>query len=259
MTKLFSGWVWLVLSIAIAIVVLSWALFYRFLPQQQYAASLDGYAEALQAEAAKLSAAERKLEDAKAAVGEKTAQWQSIVADKTPGPTLATGGVDLSVTPYQLTVDSRRFRNSVQAALNRQIKRGGIEVVGSGPQVPFPSEEPSTILADFYNFPAARFPVAIFELGSVTVRGTYAEISNHMAAWSDMPDYMAVASNLSIQGTAPDLTATYNLVLVAYLRGKTMPPALPGGGAAAAPGPGGVPAGSGPMGGPELGMEGEDR
>lgn len=239
--KLFSGWVWLVLSIAISLVILSYAVFMWWIPKQAYTASLNEYTQKLTTEANKLNATKNKLKKAQAEVQKKAQEWQAIVADKTPPKSLAGGGIDLSVNPYQLTVDARKFRDSMQRAVNAQLKKGGVTVV-SAPAVPEPTDDPSTILADYFNYPAARFPVCVHELGQVTVRGTYSQISNHLASWSAMPNYLAVAGGLSLSGTSPELTATYSLVIVAFLKGDEMSVSVPSGGGASA----GAPAAGGP-------------
>lgn len=254
--KLFSGWVWLVLSVAISLVILSYALFMWWIPKNAYAAQLDDYTQKLTTEANKLPRAQEKLKKAREDVQKKAAEWQAIVSEKTPPASLAGGGIDLSVNPYQLTVDARKYRDSVQRAVNAQVRKGGIVVV-SAPQVPTPTDDPGTILADFFNYPAARFPVCIFELGQVTVRGTYSQISNHIAGWSAMPDYLAVASGLTLSGTSPELTATYTLVVVGFLKGEQMSVPMPGGAAGgttalagAGPGAGGFAPPRGPQGPP---------
>lgn len=230
--KLFSGWVWLVLSVAISLVILSYALFMWWIPKNAYAAQLDDYTQKLTTEANKLPRAQAKLKKAQEDVQKKAQEWQAVVAQKTPPESLAGGGIDLSVNPYQLTVDARKFRDSVQRAVNTQVRKGGITVV-SAPEVPTPTDDPGTILADFFNYPAARFPVCVFELGQITVRGSYSQISNHISGWSAMPDYLAVASGLTLTGTSPELTASYNLVVVAFLKGEQMSVPVPSG---AAPG-----------------------
>lgn len=251
--KLFSGWVWLVLSVAISLVILSYALFMWWIPKNSYAAQLDDYTQKLTTEANKLPRAQEKLKKAQEDVQKKAQEWQAIVSQKTPPETLVGGGIDLSVNPYQLTVDARRFRDSIQRAVNAQVKKGGIVVV-SAPEIPTPTDDPGTILADYFNYPAARFPVCIFELGQITVRGTYAQISNHISGWSAMPDYLAVASGLTLSGTSPELTATYSLVVVAFLKGEDMSVPVPTGAApggttafaGTAPGGAGIPGGGPP-------------
>lgn len=247
--KLFSGWVWLVLSVAISLVILSYALFMWWIPKNAYAAQLDDYTQKLTTEANKLPRAKEKLKKAQEAVQKRAQEWQAVVAEKTPPASLAGGGIDLSVNPYQLTVDARKFRDSVQRAVNTQVKKGGVVVV-SAPQVPMPTDDPATILSDFFNYPAARFPVCVFELGQITVRGSYSQISNHISSWSAMPNYLAVASGLTLTGTSPELTATYNLVIVSFLKGEQMSVPVPTGAAPAgttamAGGPAGRPGGPG--------------
>lgn len=59
-----------------------------------------------------------------------------------------------------------------------------------------------------------------------------------------MPNFLAVADGLQITGTSPVLTGTYNLTMVAFIRGDRVFPRVPDGVAApagGAPGPGGAP------------------
>lgn len=251
--KLFSGWIWLLFSVAISLVVLSWAFFHEYQPKTTYAAAVDDYTAKLTAEAGKLPATKKKLENARLEVQKKAAEWQQIVAVRTPPESLSQGGIDMSVTPYQLTVDARKFRDSVQQAVARQLRKGGVTII-SGPEVQMPTDDATTIVSDFFNYPAARFPVGIYQLGTVTVRGSFDQISNHLAAWSSMPNYLAVTDGLALTGTSPNLTATYNLVVIAFIRGQVMPPAVPAGGAPA--GPAGFGGGPPQFGGPPGGIPG---
>ena len=151
-----------------------------------------------------------------------------------------------------MTHKVRKFRDEVQRDVNRQMRKGGVLVI-NGPTVPMPPEDPAAVVASYFNYPAANTPVAIFDLGQVTIRGTFDQIAANIQAWSDMPNYLAVADGLSISGTSPNLTATYNVSVLAFLRGKELAPdtafvapaadtgAGGGGGGAASPmsGPGG--------------------
>lgn len=203
-------------------------------------------AEATEAEANKLPAAKKRLERAKEIVQEKANDWQEVVAARTPPNSLAAGGIDMSVNAWQLVVDTPKFRNSIQNAVNRQVKTGGVEVL-NGPRVPSPDMNGSTIVANYFNYPAIPFPVVIFDFGTITVRGTYAQIMENVRSWSDMPNYLAVADGLAINGTAPILTGTYNLSMVGYIRGDKIFPTVPEGGAA--PAAGGAAGGGGGGGG----------
>lgn len=244
-----SGWAWLVAGVCIAVAIFS-VIFFRFVqPNNTEAAAIEQHAEALAAEEAKLPRAKERVENAAAKVEEISAQWQMVVAEKTKPADLGEGGINLGVNPWQLTKDARTYRDNVQRDVNRQVKRGGVTVVG-GPLVPQPSESHTDVLATYFNYPAATFPVAIFNLGTVTVEGSYEQIKANVQAWSSMPGYLATTDGLSIQGTGRELTATYNLVVVSFIRGESLPPSIvptgqpatnvPGGGnAAPAPAPGG--------------------
>ena len=222
-----SPWVVLVASIMLSTVVLSYSYFHFYDYHMKEAAMLDEQTELLKAEADKMPRAKKRVEDAQAEVAKKAAEWQAIVAVKTPPQGLPNGGIDLSVNPYQLTVDSRKFRDHIQRAVNAQVRRGGVKVV-NGPRVPDPSDDPAQVLSSFYNYPAVPYPVVIFELGQVEVTGTYAQITQNVRSWASMPNYLAVASGLAIDGTGNTLHGTYNVALVGYIRGDKMSAFLPG-------------------------------
>jgi hypothetical protein len=222
-----SPWVFLVVAIMLSVVVLSYSYFHFYDYHMKEADMLDAQTQALQAEAAKMPAAKKRVEDAKAEVDKKAKEWQAIVAVKTPPQGLSNGGIDLSVNPYQLTVDSQKFRNNIQRAVNAQARRGGVKVI-NGPRVPSPSDDPTQVLSSYYNYPAIPYPVVIFELGQVEVTGTYSQITQNVRSWASMPNYMAVASGLAIDGTGSTLHGTYSVAIVGYIRGDKMSAYLPG-------------------------------
>lgn len=223
-----SGWAWLVSGICIGVAIFS-VVFFRFIqPNNTEAAAIEAHAEALEAEANKLPRAKDRVEDAKLEVERISSEWQMVVAEKTKPADLAEGGINLGVNPWQLTRNARIYRDNVQRDINRQVKRGGVTVV-NGPLVPQPSESHLDVLATYFNYPAATFPVAIFNLGTVTVEGSYEQIKANVQAWSSMPGYLAVADGLAIQGTGRELTGTYNLVVVSFIRGENLPPSLEAG------------------------------
>ncbi len=259
-----SPWVWLVVGISVAVIALSFSLFQHVLPNQEQAKKFTEWGEKLAAEEAKMPQAKKRLEDAKALVAETSDEWQRVIAARTPPQSVSGGGINLQVNRYQLTVDSLYFRDSVQRAVNRQIKSGGVLVI-SGPRVENPPETPEEIMPTYFNYPTTKFPVSIFDLGTVTVRGTWDQISENVRSWTRMPNYLAVADGLQVTGTSPNLTATYNLSIVAFIRGKKLAPEVGAGAAALASNqgaPAGVPGLPGPVGRPSLsgaGGSGEGR
>jgi hypothetical protein len=136
--------------------------------------------------------------------------------------------------------------------LNAQLKKGGVKVI-SGPEIPFPDESSTTLLASYFNFPPSKYPVVIWELGTVTVQGSYKQITANMRAWANFKGYLAVADGLALTGTSPNLTGTYNLVVVGFLRGNKFFGDVNDGGGAAGAAAGAAKAG-GPMaaGGPKM-------
>lgn len=242
----------MIIGLAIAFIALSYGFFQHWQPNNTEAAYWDTNAELLQAEADKKGQAIKRKELAQKLVDEEAAKWQVIVEQKTPPANLQQGGINLAVNRWQLTVQAQVFRNNIQRAVNRQLKIGGVTVV-NGPEIPKPGDNASSIISDYFNYPAISFPVCIFDLGTVTVTGTAEQIFRNMEAWADMPGFLAVADGLALNGTAPTLTGTYSVSLVAYIRGTEIAPPVPegsgggtgggGGGAPGGGGTGGVPAG----------------
>ena len=212
----------------------------EYLPNMEDAKNRTTAAESFEAEAAKLGKAKQRLQSAKDIVQAKADEWQKIVSARTPPASLEEGGVDLNRHAWQLVVDSQKYRNSIQTAVNAQVKTGGVKVL-NGPVIPQPDEDATRIVAGYYNYPAIPFPVVIFDLGAITVEGTYEQIKSNMIAWSSMPNYLAVASGLTLQGSGEILTGTYSVSMVGYIRGDKIFPVVPqtaGAGGTNAPGTG---------------------
>lgn len=225
------------IGIALALIFLGFGL-REYLPNMQDRDFHRVVAEQTEAEAEKFGQAQKRLETAKQMVQDKADDWQAVVSTRTPPTSLGAGGIDMGVNAWQLVVDTHKYRNSIQNAVNRQVKQGGVTVL-SGPRVPSPDINGSTIVANYYNYPAIPFPVVIFDFGTITVQGTYAQITQNVRGWSNMPNYLTVADGLSITGTAPILTGTYSLTMVGYVRGNKVFPTVPEGGAPAGGGAGG--------------------
>lgn len=236
----------IVIGIAVVIAAAGVAL-NIFMPNMEEARYKNEQANALFREANKQPQANKKVQKAIEDVKNMQLEWQRVVAVKTPPNNLADGGINLAVNRWQLTHDSLHFRNNIQRAVNSQVRRGGVTVV-QGPVIPLPPNSASQIV-EYYNFPAIKFPVLIFDLGTITVRGTYSQILENVRSWKYMPNYLAVADGLQLTGTTPTLTGTYNVSLVAYIRGDMIAPPVPDGGG----GGGNTPGGGGSPGGPPPG------
>jgi hypothetical protein len=235
-----SPWTIIILGIAVAVIALSFATFWYVIPNNTDRDTYIKYGADLKAQADLMPRAQQRVETAIKMVNEKAAEWQRVVARRTPPGNVAQGGINLAINRWQLVVDARKFRNNIQRAVNRQLRKGGVLVI-NGPQVPFPGESASTIMEGYFNYPAIAFPVCMFDLGTVTIQGTFDQIATNVQSWSYMPNYLAVVDGLRITGTSPNLTATYTLSLVAYIRGTEVAPPVPEGGAQAVGGGGGAP------------------
>lgn len=230
------------LGIVFAICALLYAFMVHWSPNTTEAQFQKELKAKLDAEAAKMPQAQRRVETARRKVEEIGADWRRIALRHTVPASLERGGIDLSKDRWSLTVDAPRFRDNMQRAVNAQLKRGGV-IVESGPTIPFPPSAAPSIVEQYFNFPALKFPVVMFDLGEVRVRGTLQQITNHLKAWRDMPNYLAVTDGLALSGTSPTLSATYNLSIVGYINGTRISPPVQEGTPSATPGA----AGAGPQ------------
>lgn len=234
-----------ILCIGGAVGAIAWGIGYfrSWMPNLDLAQKTSDAAEKWEAEAKDYPTTVKNYKQAVALINEEQAKWQQVVAVKTPASSLAGGGIDLGVNAWQLVNDSFTFRNSVQRAVNRQMKVGGVEAVG--PAIDLPPVEASRIMADYYNYPAVPYPVVMWNLGQVQVRGSYEQILANARAWKDMPNYLAMSDGLSLQGTGSVLTGSYNVVLVGYLQGTKIHPLVPEASTGNRPGGGGGNTGGG--------------
>lgn len=245
----------IIMAVSVAIGILSFGFFHQWAPTMTAVGYYKQYHEQLQTEADKMPKVKRRVAKAKADVQAKADAWNAYAATRTPETDVSRNGISLAVNPYQLTVDTLKFRNSIQRAVNDQVKKGGIKVV-QGPEVRSlanTDESGADVLADYYNYPGIKFPVVIFDLGTVTVQGTYAQIMANVRAYKTMPRYLAVTDGLVVTGTSPNLTGTYTLSIVGFIRGKEIFPSAPVAPPAAG-GAGGFGRGGPQRGGPPSGV-----
>jgi hypothetical protein len=254
----------LVIGASIGVIALAFGFFWHWVPNNRERQMWAEYEANLQRVADMRPRAIAKVEKAEELIEEKALQWREVVATRTPPASVAAGGVNVSVNAWQLTVDARTFRNNVQRRVNAQVRSGGVRVL-SGPSVPLPSDNATDIMLSYFNYPAIPFPVVIYDLGAVQVQGTYDQITANVRAWSRMPRFLAVADGLTLQGTSPLLTGTYNLTIVGFIRGDDIFPPVPEGGVTmvgatpGAPPPGGAGGPSGMEMGGGAGADQADR
>lgn len=246
---------YVIMAIGIAIGILSFGYFHQVAPTLTAVGYYKQYHEQLEQEANKMGAVKKRVAKAKADVQAKADAWNAYAATRTPENDVSRDGVSLAVNPYQLTVDTVKFRNSIQRAVNDQVKKGGIKVISVQEVrgLANTDESGAEVLSDYYNYPGIKFPVVLLDLGQVTVTGTYEQIMANVRSYKSMPHYLAVTDGLAITGTSPNLTGTYSLSIVGFIRGKEIFPASPTAApATGAGGPGrGFPGGpGGPFGGP---------
>ena len=242
---------YLVCGFAIALIAILYGLVDQYFPNMNDVKAYEANTELQNTEAGKMPMAKKRVQVAYATVTQKDAAWAVYVASRTPAQSVNRGGIDLDENAYQLGIDTFHFRDSIQRALNAQLRVGGVKVLNA-PTIEMldPNIEVNSILPTFYNFGPLPFPAVMFDFGAITVQGTYSQIMNHFRSYKNMRNYLAVADGLTLSGTAPVLTATYNLSIVGYIRGKHL--YLPVPEQATAAGVGGGGRGRGGLGG--LGM-----
>lgn len=257
-----------IILVCLSLIVLCYAFVDHYQPYEHAAANFNANADQAQTIGDQKPQAQKRVDNAKQMVIAENDTWAAIVEQHSPSTSVNTGGINIGENSFQLVHDAPEFRNSIQRAVNRQIKSGGVKVL-VGPYVTDPPQESDQILASYFNYPAIPFPVVIFNLGQVQVQGTWDQIMRNFKSWASMPSYFAVADGLRIDGTSPYLTGTYNVTIVGYIKGKSVFPTIPSGSVGGSSGsgaggrggpaslgrPGGGP-GGGPAGGGGPGMPG---
>lgn len=218
-----SGWTWIVIGLCLGLSALGFVFIQYYMPYEQAVEMNNTYRDQLTTEKNKQNAANKRVQEAMDLVQERATAWNAVVATKTPSDSVANGGINFNVNGYQLVVDAVKYRNNVQRAVNYQVKRGGVKVI-NGPTVPPPPDSPADLVNTYFNYTNFSFPAAYFEMPGITVEGNYNQIMANVKSWATMPRYLAVADGLTITGTSPKLRATYNVVMLGYLRGSKVTP-----------------------------------
>ncbi|HWD39683.1 MAG TPA: hypothetical protein VG944_12600, partial [Fimbriimonas sp.] len=216
-----SGWTIIIVFVLFGLVALSFGYFHEYAPIVKQAQFDEDYATSLQTEGNKLDATKKNVKKAIQIVKDSTAAWNTYKETHTPATSVRAGGIDIAENPYDLFRDTYTFRDNMQRIVNAQLEKGGVKIVNSGPELERPTD-PSNVgglLASYYHFPGYPFPVVIYNLGTVQVRGTYDQIIANVRAWKSIPHLLAVTDGLRIDGTSPHLTGTYQLTVVGFIRG----------------------------------------
>lgn len=236
----------LLLALSVSAVILCLGWFQHWAPKSAEAANYRALQDQLETIGSQLPRQKKNVEDALQLRSEAATQWQGVVLRKTPPTNVDQGGINLGVDRFHLINDAVRFRNSIQGAVNHQLKIGGVKVLNGAFVPPFP-DNALTIVEEGFNYPRLGFPARVYDFGTVRVEGTMAQIRQNVESWSNMPNFLAVVDGLRIDGTPPKLVATYNLSMVMYIRSKDIYPPVPE--IPGAEAPGGVGAGAAGIGG----------
>jgi hypothetical protein len=186
------------------------------------------YRDSMAAEQRKWRLAVKKVQDATTLAKATVVEWQNIAGAHTLPTVPDPNGIDLTLDGWRLAMEMSNYRNKLQAMVNAQVKAGGVTVV-QGPVVPTPPAEGDRIISGYFNYPPLTTPVLVFNLGNITVTGTYQQITDNVKAWSRMPHFLAVADGLRLNGTSPRLTGNYAVTIVGFVKVPTDPLGVPKG------------------------------
>ncbi|MGI8922659.1 MAG: hypothetical protein ACR2HJ_01235 [Fimbriimonadales bacterium] len=206
-----------VAGVALILTTIAGFYFLKIRPEQEemgYWIRKNQKLDEIISEGSKTAAVER-VREAMTKVRDAESAWKLIAQRRTP----SAGQINLTPQRWQLVVNTRRWHGRVEADLRKWIRRGGVRLVSpaGGIQVPFPTDMPNELVQYYFNYPAFPFPIAIWDLGAVTVAGTYDQIMSHVKSWSAIPHYIASVRGLSLTGSGSRLQATYGLTLVVYI------------------------------------------
>jgi hypothetical protein len=151
------------------------------------------------------SRAVERVRNAMQQVRDAEVAWKQVTTWRTP----AAGTFNMTPNRWQLVVNARRWHSKAEADLNRWVRRNGVTMV-TPPRllVPYPTDQPNDLVQYYFNYPALPFPVAIWDLGTITVQGTWEQIMQNVRSWSTIPGYIASVRGLSITGTGSRLQGT---------------------------------------------------
>lgn len=160
------------------------------------------------------SRAVERVRNALQQVRDAETAWKQVTTWRTP----PAGTFNMTPNRWQLVVNARRWHGKVEADINRWVRRNGVGLV-SPPRllVPYPTDQPNDLVQYYFNYPALPFPVAIWDIGTLTVQGTWDQIMQNVRSWSTIPGYIASVRGLSLSGTGSRLQGTYGLTIVAYI------------------------------------------
>src|SRR5579884_2549189 len=110
-----------IVGLMLTLPILAFGFFMNWLPNNAEADLNQQVLDKINEEAGKMNQAKKRQQDAISKVNQAATDWQRIVVDRTPPQNLAQGGINLAVNAFQLSVDTQKFRNSIQRAVNAQV------------------------------------------------------------------------------------------------------------------------------------------
>jgi Tfp pilus assembly protein PilO len=231
---------------AVLAVIAAIAVYFAVIkPQGEELAAQTSRRDSRQAKADEKPQADADLKKAKQEVLEAQRDWQRY--ERALMPQIQIG--DLMVGIQQLWREQIKTLGPLTDQFLKADKT--VQVLQSNIQLPAPPEDPN----------AVNQPLFVYNLGQVSVQGTFENILRHVERWNRF-NRLVLVDGLSLSGNSPSLVGQYNLTCYVFTQGDTPGPAIPQAGAGGRPGglgggrPGGMggpPGGGGYGGGPPVG------
>lgn len=177
----------------------------------------------------------KELADAKKKVAEAKSKW--VVYERRYMPRIDIS--DLITAMQQLWIEQIKVLGPKVEKFLRDDKT--VRVVQAQVQLPPPPTDPNAVNQKVFEY----------NLGNVTVVGTFRNILNHVSRWNKF-DRLVLADGLTLSGNSPNLAGTYNIRCFIMTQGTDTPgtpiPAAAGGTGGGFGGPGGFSGGGGARG-----------
>src|ERR1700683_1953178 len=116
----------LIMAISVSLAILSWSYFWHYQPDIESAKDQTDLAKQLHTNASTAPEAAVRKEKAQTRVAQVFDQWRNMVVNHAPPASTNAGGINLDVSALYMPIYAHQFRNSLQMAVNKQVKMGGV-------------------------------------------------------------------------------------------------------------------------------------
>ena len=226
----------IIITVVLAVIAAAIIFFTLIKPTQEAYAAADAKFVAAEAIANKLGDAKKDRTKALKEVADAQRDWNRYDRQLMP---------DINIS--NLIYGSRQLWNEQIDVLGPKTERylkadTTVRVSQDTLSLPKPSSDPNAVAKKQFTF----------EMGTVSVVGTFGNILRHAERWNRF-DRLVLVDGLTLTGNSPTIQGTYSLTTYIFTHGDKVGTAIPQ--AAAATGGGGFGGGMGMGGGPMMGGE----